>query len=544
MPIMCLSLLFGLCTWALLGATESRLVYPGPDGRLVYQVTETGDRIPDFSWCGYGGGGVAIPDVAEHLALVPNAVGDDGARIQGALDRIAELPVGPTGFRGSLLLKRGIWRVAQSLTIRSGVVLRGEGQDADGTTLIATGTAVRALIQLREPRIPGARPAVSVQEILDERVSVGARCIQLGQPQRIRVGDEIVITRPSTADWIHAIGMDRIVPRRGDPHSIRQWSAGDYDMNFSRQVVAVDDHSITVDAPLVMAFERAFGGGTVAGMPPGSACRNAGVERLRLISDYRRGAETADEAHANVGVEIGPARDVFVREVTARHFVQGCVVIQRGARRITIQDSAAIDPVSQIMGGRRYAFFIDGGEQVLVQRCYSRNGRHDFVTGAKVPGPSAFVDCLAELSHDDSGPHHRWAVGLLYDHVTCKELHVQDRGSLGSGHGWAGANHVFWNCTAAIVCQQPPTAQNWAIGCRGGRGKPRQERAQGVWDCWGTPVSPRSLYQAQLGDRLGSAAVAAVTTSQQRTSAITEVLTQRYAAEPGYAPPSTLAIGR
>src|SRR5689334_8947570 len=39
-----------------------RFVYPGNDGKLIYDRDERGNRIPDFSFCGYMGG-IALPDV-------------------------------------------------------------------------------------------------------------------------------------------------------------------------------------------------------------------------------------------------------------------------------------------------------------------------------------------------------------------------------------------------------------------------------------------------------------------------------------------------
>ena len=50
---------------------HSKLVYPGPDGRLVYVPDEKGNIIPDFSHCGYMGGGVALPDVPIVLTVQP-----------------------------------------------------------------------------------------------------------------------------------------------------------------------------------------------------------------------------------------------------------------------------------------------------------------------------------------------------------------------------------------------------------------------------------------------------------------------------------------
>jgi hypothetical protein len=69
------------------------------------------------------------------------------------------------------------------------------------------------------------------------------------------------------------------------------------------------------------------------------------------------------------------------------------------------------------------------------------------------------------------------------------------------GHGWSGANIVFWNCTAdKIDVGKPPTAQNWAIG-----DKTTQEAAPtgtGFIESSNKFVQPQSLYAAQLADRL------------------------------------------
>ncbi len=77
-------------------------------------------------------------------------------------------------------------------------------------------------------------------------------------------------------------------------------------------------------------------------------------------------------------------------------------------------------------------------------------------------------------------------------------INIRNRGNSGSGHGWAGANQVVWNSKAyQMEIQQPPTAQNWAIGCsavvRGG---------DGYWQSVGRKVQPESLYLAQLAERL------------------------------------------
>src|SRR5688500_16675458 len=71
-------------------ANHSAIVSPADDGKLQYKPDEHGNTLPDFSNCGYGGGGVRIPDVVAKVTLKPDPKSDDDtARIQGALDEVA-----------------------------------------------------------------------------------------------------------------------------------------------------------------------------------------------------------------------------------------------------------------------------------------------------------------------------------------------------------------------------------------------------------------------------------------------------------------------
>src|SRR5581483_6353718 len=140
-------------------AGDSKLVHLGPHGKLVYQPYDAqGDQIPDFSNCGYGGGGVKIPDVPVKLTLHPQAgSGDDTSRVQRAIEQVSAMPLNADGFRGALLLSHGEYRIGGILHIRaSGVVLRGEGSGANGTILKATGTEPRSLIEVQGAAGPEA----------------------------------------------------------------------------------------------------------------------------------------------------------------------------------------------------------------------------------------------------------------------------------------------------------------------------------------------------------------------------------------------------
>jgi hypothetical protein len=155
-----------------------------------------------------------------------------------------------------------------------------------------------------------------------------------------------------------------------------------------------------------------------------------------------------------------------------------------------------------ITGGLRYSFN-NIGQQNLFMNCQATEGRHDFVTGSQVCGPNVFYNCTASQTYSDIGPHHRWAVGTLFDNIiTDGAINVQDRGKMGSGHGWAGVTQVLWNCRAKTVIVQSPwtSGKNYSIGTKGER-KPGvfNDRPSGVWEGHNeTNVFPRSLYVAQL----------------------------------------------
>jgi hypothetical protein len=66
--------------------------------------------IPDFSACGYKKGGIALPSVETVTTLKPKS-GDCSEMIQLAIDELSARTPDKNGFRGALLLKRGVYHV-------------------------------------------------------------------------------------------------------------------------------------------------------------------------------------------------------------------------------------------------------------------------------------------------------------------------------------------------------------------------------------------------------------------------------------------------
>jgi Ricin-type beta-trefoil lectin domain len=493
------------------GVALGAWVRPGGDGHLAYKTDDRGDRIPDFSHVGYRSGGVAIPDVPVKKTLAPAASGDDGARIQAALDAVGALSPDSHGVRGAVLLAAGTYRIGGNVVIKhSGVVLRGAGRDDGGTLLIATGKGQRSLVRASGSGAP-AEVGGTRRTISDAYVPVGATRFHVADPSPFHVGDRVIVRRPSTQEWIDFVGMDDCkthgssydtADKNGSTCLDNPWEPGSKDLPFDRTIVAIAGTELTIDAPITTALDHDFGGGVVFRYTFAGRLTEVGVEDLRGDSDF---ASATDEDHGWTFVELSSVEDAWVRRVTSVHYGYGAVTVRGSSRAVTVEDSDCLDPVSQITGGRRYSFLIDGDAQlVLMQRLHTRNGRHDFVLGASVPGPNVFLDGTAEKAHADIGPHHRWSAGALFDNITSSGgVDVQNRGNSGTGHGWAGANMVFWRVKAGSMnVQSPPGAHNWAIGAWGAK-----PTGSGTFDATGVDLWPPSLYLEQLEERLGPEAV-------------------------------------
>ena len=223
-----------------------------------------------------------------------------------------------------------------------------------------------------------------------------------------------------------------------------------------------------------------------------------------------------DEDHAWFAITLDKLENAWVRRVTARHFASYVINARADTKWVTIEDVEAQAPVSEIGGYRRRVFYT-AGQLTLFHRCRSEQGRRDFVVGFAAAGPNVFLDSSSTGSLDYSGPIESWASGVLYDNVRIRgnALRLVNRGTAGQGQGWAAANSVLWNSEATdIEVQSPPGATNQAYGCKGvvtGDGIVYDPRVMPYRDFYrGGAVQPRSLYLAQLAERLGPAALTAI----------------------------------
>ncbi|MFB3854847.1 MAG: DUF6298 domain-containing protein [Vicinamibacterales bacterium] len=491
----------------------------GPDGRLVYRADARGNRVIDFSHAGYGGGGQPIPDVPARILVGPGR-GNDGDRIQAALDLLSSMPA-DHGIRGAVLLEAGTYTIDDALRIAAGgVVLRGAGDDEHGTVLVAGGTSRRSLLVVsgHGERVCTDEPPIRVA---DAYVPAGATTFSIEGAGRLAAGDRIVIRRPSTASWIALLGMNTFQGWR--PENRLHWQSGSRDVAWDRAVTAVDGNRVTIDAPITTALDSEYGGGLVSRCSFPGRIGRTGVENLRLVSAFDPG-RPMDEDHSWDAITLDKVENAWVRGVTAVHFAGSAVNVRSDAKAVTVENVNSLDPVSEAGGYRRRAF-LASGQLTLFRGCRSERGRNDFAVGFAAAGPNVFLDDTAIDALDFSGALESWASGVLYDNVKIRgnALKLTNRGTANQGAGWAAANSVLWNSEATdIEVQSPPGAVNQAYGCKGmaaGDGIVWDPRAVPYRDFYrGMPVEPRSLYLAQLAERLGPDAVRAIAPRAVQTS--------------------------
>ncbi|KAG0300487.1 hypothetical protein BGZ97_003203 [Linnemannia gamsii] len=489
------------------------------------------NTIPDFSRVGYREGHVRIPVVPVSVIVEPsnNDTVDDTARIQSAIDQVSAQPLEPIGedgaaVRGAVLLKAGIYRVAGALIIHtSGVVLRGEGQDESGTIVVATSAIQRDFI-LVNGMLNSDMGTVEKQQALAKTkemmptngyksskkpttttmtgvyVPVGETHIPVESIEGFSVGERIVIERPGSDEWINDIGMDNLPPRPDSAASV-QWKKETFTFKFERTILGIDDvtSALIIDIPMVMSLDPKYPPAKVYELIYRSPMiSDVGVENMRLLSECDP-VNSEDESHGWYAVVMDNTLHGWVADVTTMHFVSG-IFASTWSRYVTIQDCSVLYPVSKpTEGGRRYQFCLNG-QMGLVKRCFTNNARHDFITLAR---------CCGVDANNDTGPHERWAMGTLYDNITCNTINIRQRLWKGSGQGWSGAYQVVYSCTAhsqKSCFQDAPGATNWIIGFKGGQTKQPEFEAQSTqMMAANATVEPRSLYWAQLVARVGDA---------------------------------------
>ncbi len=535
---------------------QSSILNYNTTGKLNYVSDAAKNRIPNFSFAGYKRGESPIPTVPVKKTISAIA-GDNTASIQAAIDYVGGLTADVNGIRGAVLLNAGYYRVYGTLYIKyDGVVLRGVGNGSDSLTntilygvgdggVVINGDTIstqRSLVVAGGGTTNRWSSGSSTKTYLtNDTLLVGDTVISMASTSSFAVGDNIIVYSPSTDAWLAAInyGGTHSTESGAEPGIDVPWTtSSELDIVFNRYVKAKTSTTITLDIPIYYRLVKSLSLPYIYKYTRSGLNKYIGVESLRIDNDY---ASSLDENHVWESLDMYQLEDSWVQNCTFVHFGQSGVRTAT-ASRVTIQNCNAIDPISVITGERRYNFnFYQASQQILIQNCTATNGRHHYISnGTASTSGNVIYNCTSSGMYETTEGHRRWTQAILFDNL--KELDgprsdgndillgLYCRGYYGTSHGWAMVNGVAWNCDAAqgkIVIQQPPTGQNYAIGCKGSAvtgNTPIAPFSETQGYIEGTNVTglvPQSLYKAQFQERMGSYTAPTTQASGLQFSSIT-----------------------
>ncbi|KAG0069482.1 hypothetical protein BGZ89_002768, partial [Linnemannia elongata] len=528
----------------------SAIVYPttlkdplSPLGYVAYN--RQGDRIMDFSMVGWNEGNTELPDaikdvpVVERLFPRPGAdndtdTGDDTERIQKALDRVGQKAklgvvqgktVVPTG---ALALARGVYRISKPLKVRdSGVLFRGD--PAGGSRIVcqweSTGPRYAIEIEgqkdkmLHDTRVP----------VVSDYTPVGSFILALDPTyfpeSTLAVGDQIMVTRIGNDRWVEDIGMDDF---DSDKKGVKPWKK--MSAHMFRTIRSLDPHTgiVQLDAPLPISIRRYYGGGWVTKYEDRKIWA-VGVQFLDLVFPKNIGRTTEDmldekgrgsedyrfsyEIFANYALRLDLAAHVYFSHITTAFF-HNFISVGTDVHHVTLDSVVHSYPDDMLSGQSAFQL---SGQLVLIKNSLSQGSFHFFVDINHVPGPNvvhrsqainigkSYQPLPLDFAPGEVGPHMKFCTGLLFDQVTTDgSIQIVNRGDMGTGQGYSGANSVVWNSRAreGVLTHRAQGFQNFVIGSEDYEAEDRRPwDSQGWKEHLGSEVLPGSLYLRQLTDR-------------------------------------------
>lgn len=230
----------------------------------------------------------------------------------------------------------------------------------------------------------------------------------------------------------------------------------------------------------------------------------AGIEGLSIVLSPTCSGTSMDSTTCNapaISFESW-AVDSWARDLQISGF-NNFFTVQENSTRITIENATLVRDAATTGTALPGDIIIDGS-QVLVADCVQMGpptaSSFAVMTGSLAPGPNAVLRHSTESDSEMIFPHQRWAHGFLVED-TAASTHLINRGTNGTGHGWAINAGVGWNLRGYSLVQSPPLGVNWCIGCSG----TVDSRSNGSFVSSGQSVIPTSLFEDQLRNRVDGA---------------------------------------
>ncbi|KAJ4264277.1 hypothetical protein NW762_005473 [Fusarium torreyae] len=455
-------------------------------------VSPKGDKLPDFSFCGYHNSAIILPTVTTPNVTVSFSKGSsDDVRpaIQKAIDSMA------SAGGGLVILPAGKWQITAGINISSNVVVTGSG--ADKTILVVKDRPSQPVFTLGTSN-NDTKPSYGWRSnITNSYVPVGSSYVEVGNGTGFVQDQLVYVARNATEAWITANGMNDLV-RDG---ASQTWIPANKRILSPNQVKSVYGNNVTLAIPITDNMDSDLVQPELIVYTSPQVSNETGIQDLQIqVSDSCSGVPITDSTCNYAAVYFPPwTVDSWASGLTLKGFNKFFEVAQ-DASRITIQKNI-MNRDKDVVGAALPFDILIQGSQVLVQDCQQvgvPNARcFSVATGSLTPGPNAVLRHKTKSEVQTIYPHQRWAQGLLVEQTSVVTNFV-NRGIKGSGHGWSINGGVGWNIKSKVDFQSPPLGINWCIGCGG---KDNEPTGNATMIHSKKQVKPESLFAAQLQAR-------------------------------------------
>lgn len=346
------------------------------------------------------------------------------------------------------------------------------------------------------------------------------------QDTGLAAGDKVILTRIGNDRWIEDIGMDDFDT---DKKGVKPWKKMSGRMYRTIKSLNAKTGIVQLDAPLPISIVRRYGGGWVTKYED-NKLRAVGIQFLDLVFPRNIGRTKDDmldekgrgsqdyrfsyEIFANYALRIDKAQHVYVSHVTSAFF-HNFVSVGTDVHHVTFDSVVHSYPDDMLSGQSAFQL---SGQMVLIKNSLSQGSFHFFVDINHVMGPNVVHRAQAiniakpyqpmplDFAPGEVGPHMKLCTGLLFDQVvTDGSIQIVNRGDMGTGQGFSGANSVVWNSRAreGVLTHRARGFQNFVIGSEDLDAEDRMPWVSHGWkEHVGAEVLPGSLYLRQLADRM------------------------------------------
>eukprot|EP00834_Sanchytrium_tribonematis_P001401 NODE_34_length_36538_cov_0.612854.p9 type:complete len:416 gc:universal NODE_34_length_36538_cov_0.612854:16933-15686(-) len=403
---------------ALEALTSSQRVYWTTSGKykyLTYTYDAENNRIPHFSYVGFKHGNYSLPVTASTVKVLYPPSGDASSLIQGAINDMVNYPVGTNGFRGSILLKKGIWNIATQISINvDGVIVKGEGNGDDpsaSTVIRANGdSSMYSVFYIGSSKVNWYAGNSFQTKITTPLVGMSAFKFQVDDISRFSVGQSILIVYPATQSWLDSVN-------RGDTYFDAPWGLGYPSVNYLRRIIYVDiaTKTLFLDSPTFDKMNSSISQPYVILFDETLVTENVILRDMRIqIQSFVM--DPQDQNHSQNGVVVDGSEDVWLYKLTISGFVRSGVAVYTSTR-VSVTSCAAIDPIGQDTTENFYNFAVERNSQLIFfAHNFARGGRHQYViNGMSTASGIVFFDCTSINPSGVDESHRGWTNGVLFD---------------------------------------------------------------------------------------------------------------------------------